>query len=169
MISFCFISECLAGGANLTNESGDLLGGLAVASVGQFADVLKRVVRPGATKLFDLSDHHAEAVIVLDEVVGVGNFAEVLLEERVNELTVIHLSLELSVSFWGAFGHNSLGKIVKLVLTRVNGLDVTIGGENGIRCHLGVFGVLVVNEFAVVIGLGLASTLESTDGFSEEG
>jgi len=91
---------------------------LGVAQVGELADVLERVGAEGATKVLDTTDHDTEAVEVLWDLGSVSGLLEVSGEELVDELTVIELFLEFSVSLWGALGDNSVVKNVQVVVTR---------------------------------------------------
>ena len=104
----------------MTDEIADLLLALAVASISKFADIFERVVGPDATELFDLTNHEAEAVVVLDVAVVLGDVAEVLGEEAIDKAAMINLLLELLVSLRSSLLHDSLGEHVKHVVARVD-------------------------------------------------
>ena len=151
----------------MTDEVADLFLALAVASISKFADIFEGVVGPDATELFDLTDHEAEAVVVLDVAVVLGDVAEVLGEEAIDEAAMINLLLELLVSLRSSLLHDSLGEHVKHV---VAGIDVVLGAAWLLsEDHLLHLVVLAEHELSVGLLLGLSlDALEVTDGLPEE-
>jgi len=109
--------------ANLGHDVGDLKSGFGIADIDQLADILERVGGELAALLLSSLLHHAEAVKVLDwsgrVVFGLEHLR---LEELVDELTVLELLLEVSVSLLGALVDNLLVEEVEGVVARTDEL-----------------------------------------------
>ena len=91
------VSECAAEISNFGVDLSDFVMTHSVTDVGELADMLKGVVAPISAHFFDTADHETEAVEVLRSVVSIWNvLINYLLEESINELTVVDFFLDIN-------------------------------------------------------------------------
>jgi len=101
--------------ANLGVHLAELLVSFGVAGISELGDVLERVGRPFTAHIFDTADHHAKAVEVL-RLLGSICIVWELLEEPVDELTVLNFLLKGKHRFAASICHNFIVKEVELMV-----------------------------------------------------
>ena len=162
------VSECAAEISNFGVDLSDFVMTHSVTDVGELADMLKGVVAPISAHFFHTADHETEAVEVLRSVVSIWNvLINYLLEESINELTVVDFFLELIVSLFRALFGSPSSEGMKLVVTRVNDFNVALLLWSG-DMLVNVIG-LVDHIHDEIIRVRLKRALEVTNRFTQEG
>ena len=111
-----FLSLSGAASGDFSHEVDDLFLGHSVARVGQFARILKGIVRPFTTHLFNFTEEPTVAVEILRGLRSTEHLTEILSENSIDEQTVLNFLLQSKVSLNGAVYKHLLSKEVKGVV-----------------------------------------------------
>ena len=104
---------------------------LGVAGVGKSAGVLERVCTPWAAHLLDVGEHFTVASEVLRDLGGINVLLQVvLLEETIDEASVVDLAAKVIVGFGGSLGHDLVRVVVEILITDINSLTILDWGSS---------------------------------------
>ena len=104
---------------------------LGVAGVGKSAGVLERVSTPWAAHLLDVGEHFTVAGEVLRDLRGINVLLQVvLLEETIDEASVVNLAAKVIVGFGGSLGHDLVRVVVEILITDINSLAILNWGSS---------------------------------------